>query len=105
MLNAERAALPDDFGGKIDFVVGWANAGTELDDHVRRIGAEALNHLSDRVCHYAKLGSFAPGMHKANRRRFWIYDVNCATVRDVNAERDAALIGDNAVARGKFAAW
>jgi hypothetical protein len=43
-------------------------------------------------------------MHKANRRRFWIYDVNCATVSDVNAERDAALIGDNAIARGKFAA-
>jgi hypothetical protein len=43
-------------------------------------------------------------MHKANRRRFWIYDVNRATVSDVNAERDAALIGDDAIARGKFAA-
>jgi hypothetical protein len=44
-------------------------------------------------------------MHKANRRGFWVYDVNCATVSDVNAERDAALIGDDAIARGKFAAW
>ena len=70
----------------------------------RGIGAEAFNHLSDRVCDDAKLGAFASGMHKANRRRFWIYDVNCATVRDVNAERDAALIGDNAIARGEFAA-
>ena len=43
-------------------------------------------------------------MHQANRRRSWIYDVNCATVCDVNAERDIALIGDNAIARGKFAA-
>ena len=103
VLNAERAALPDDFGGKIDFVMRRANAGTELHDHVRGIGAEAFNHLSDRVCDDAKLGAFASGMHKANRRRFWIYDVNCATVSDVNAERDAALIGDNAIAAGKFA--
>jgi hypothetical protein len=42
-------------------------------------------------------------MDKANRRRFWIHDVNCATVSDVNAERDAALIGDDAIARGEFA--
>jgi hypothetical protein len=42
-------------------------------------------------------------MHQANCRRSWIYDVNCATVCDVNAERDAALIGDNAIARGEFA--
>jgi len=43
-------------------------------------------------------------MHKANRRRFWIYDVNCATVSDVNAKRDATLVRDDAVAAGEFAA-
>ena len=105
MLNAHHATLPDDFGGEIDLVVGWANTGTELHDHVRGIGAEAFNHLSDRVCDDAKLGAFAAGMHKANRRRFWIYNVDRATVCDVNAERDTALIGDNAIARGEFAAW
>jgi hypothetical protein len=42
-------------------------------------------------------------MHQANRRRFRIYDVNCAAVSDINAERDAALIGDNAIAAWKFA--
>ena len=104
VLNAERPALPDDFGGEIDFVVRRANAGAELHDHVRGIGAETFNHLSDRVCNGANLGAFASGMHKANRRRFWIYDVNCAAVGDVNAERDAALIGDNAIARGEFVA-
>ena len=84
--------------------MGWANTGTELHDHIRGIGAEAFNHLSDRICDDAKLGAFTSGMHKANRRRFWIYNVNRATIRDVNAERDTALIGDNAIARGKFAA-
>ena len=103
MLNAEHATLPDDFGREIDLVMGWANTGTELHDHVRGIGTEAFNHLSDRVCDDTKFGSFAPGVHKANCRRFWIYDVNCATVSDVNAERDTALIGDNAIARGEFA--
>ena len=84
--------------------MGWANAGTELHDHVRGIGAEAFNHLSDCVCDDAKLGAFAAGMHKADRRRCWIYDVNCATVSDINAERDTALIGNNAIAARKFAA-
>lgn len=104
MLNADRAALPDDFGGEIDFVVGWANAGTQLHDQVSGVGAEAFNHLSDRVCDDAKLGAFASGMRKAGCRRFWIYDVDCATVGDINPERDVALIGDNAVGRGEFAA-
>src|SRR4029077_1855790 len=59
VLNIERATLPDDFGGKIDLVMGWANTGAELHDHVRGIGAEAFNHLSDRVCDDAKVGAFA----------------------------------------------
>src|SRR2546430_5244516 len=101
MLNAERATLPADFGGKIDLVMGWANTRAELYNHARGIGAEAFDHLSDRVCDDAKFGAFASGMHKANRRRFWIYDVNYATVSDVNAERDAALTGDNAIAAGE----
>ena len=104
LLNAERAALPDDFGAEIDVVMGWANTRAELHDHVRGIGSEAFDHLPDRVWNDAKLGALASGMHKAGRGRFWIYDINCATVCDVNAERDAALIGDNAIARGEFAA-
>ena len=104
VLNAARAASPDDFGGEIDFVVRRANAGTELHDHVRGIRAEAFNHFSDRLCDDPELGAFAAGMHKANRRCFWIYDINCATIRDVDTKRDTALMGDNAIATGKFAA-
>ena len=104
VLNAERPALPDDFGGEIDFVVRRANARTELHDHFRRIGPEAVDHLSNRVRDDAEFGALASGMHKPDRRSRRIYDVNCAAVSDVNAERDAALIGDNAIARGEFAA-
>ena len=103
VLNAERATLPADFGRKIDLVKRWVNTRAELRDHVRRIGPEAFNHLSDRLCDDAKLGAFASGMHKANRRRFRIYDVHGATGSDVNAERDAAVSGEDAIARGEFA--
>jgi hypothetical protein len=104
LLYAERAALPEDFGGKIDFVVGWANAGTELHDHVGWIGAEAFSHLRDRVGGDAELGAFASRMHKTDGGCFWIYYVNGATVSHVNSERDAALIGDDTIAAGEFAA-
>ena len=50
------------------------------------------------------LGAFASGMRKTDRRRFWIDNVNCAAVGDVNPQRDATLIGDDAVAAGEFAA-
>ena len=105
LLNAERATLPNNFGGEIYFVVRRANTGTELHDYVRRIGAEAINHLSDSVRDDAKLGAFASGMYKTDRRCFWIHDVNRATVGDVNSERGMALICDNAVAAGKFLGW
>lgn len=104
MFNTERAALPDDFGSEINFVVGWANAGTQLHDYLRRIRAEVFSHLSDRVGDDAELGSFASGMDQPNRRCFWIYHVNRATICDINAEGDTVLIGDDAIARGEFAA-
>ena len=104
-LHTERAALLDDFGGKIDFVVRWTNTRTELHDYVGRIGAEALTHLPDCVCDDTKLGSFASGMDKTNRKCLWICDVNGATIRDVNTERDTPLIGDDAIEAGEFAAW
>jgi len=58
LLYTECAALPDNFSGEIDFVVGWANAGAKLHYHVRRIRTEAFSHLPDGVCDDAKLGAF-----------------------------------------------
>src|SRR5436305_13694677 len=46
LVNAECAALPDEGGGEIDFVVRRANARTKLHDHLRGIGSEEINHLS-----------------------------------------------------------
>src|SRR5437660_759828 len=99
---AKRATLPDDFRCKIDFVVRRTNAGTELHDHVLGIRFKAFDHLIERICDDAELGAFAAGMDQTDSRRFWIDNVNSTTVSDVNAERDTTLIGDNAVAGGKF---
>src|SRR5262249_13218605 len=60
--------------------------------------------LPDRVRHDAELRAFATGMHQTDGRCFRIDDVNSAAVRDVNAQHDPALIGDDAVAAGEFAA-
>src|ERR1051325_5578957 len=67
LVNSESAALPDDISSEIDFVVRRANARTELHDHLRGIGAEAIDHLPDRVVDDAKFGALASGMHKADR--------------------------------------
>jgi hypothetical protein len=41
-------------------------------------------------------------MYETDGRRFWIDNVNSAAVSDVNAQRDTALIGDDAIAAWKF---
>ena len=41
-------------------------------------------------------------MDQTNGRRDWIDNVNGATIGDVNAERDSALIGNETVATGEF---
>jgi len=100
--HTQRATLPDNFRGEIDFVMRWANTGAELHDHARGIGAEAINRFPDRIRDDAELGAFASGVYKTDRRRFWIDNVNSTTVGNVNAQRDAALIRDDAVAPREF---
>jgi len=100
--DAERATLPNNFRGKIEFVVRRTNTRAELHDHVCGIGAEALNHLRNCAGDNAELGAFTPGMCYTNSWRFWIDHVNRTAVSHVNAERDAALIRDDAVAAGEF---
>ena len=103
--HAERATLPDDFRGEIDFIMRRTNTRAQLHDHVRGLGAEAIDHLLDRIGDDTKLGAFASGVRKSDSQRFWIDDINCAAVGDVNSQSNTALIRDNAVAAGELAAW
>jgi hypothetical protein len=81
-----------------------ANAGAQLNEHVRWIGAEAINHLFDCVGNYAELGAFATGMNEPDSRRFWIDKISRAAVGYVNAQHDSLLISDDAIAAGEFMA-
>ena len=100
--HPKRATLLDNFGRKIDFVMRRTNTRAQLHDHVRGIRSEVINHSRNRVAGDTELSAFASGMHETDSRRFWIDNVNGATVGDVNAQRGPALIGDDAVAAGKF---
>ena len=102
--HARRATLADNFPREIDFVMWRPNAGAELHYHVRGIGAEAINHLLDSVGNDAEFGAFAPGMNQPDSRGFLIDNVNRAAVGNVNAQDDAALIGNKSVAAGEFTA-
>ncbi len=49
-----------------------------------------------------ELSALASGVDQANRRRVWIDEVNSAAIRDVDPERDPALVGDESVAPVKM---
>src|SRR5438445_5784968 len=59
-------------------------------------------HLLDRFRNNSLLGAFLAGMDEANRRHFWIDNVNRAAIGHVNAERDPFLIRDQSVTPGEF---
>ena len=85
-----------------DLVRRWTGGGIVF--HVRGIGAEAINHLLDSVGNDAEFGTFASGMNQPDSRGFLIDNVNRAAVGNVNAQDDAALIGNKSVAAGEFTA-
>lgn len=99
---ALRAALFDDFRGKIGFVMRRTNAGTELYDQVGRLRSQPCAHVRDRICDDTKLGPFAPGMDEADGQRFWIDNINRATIGYMNAEQSVFLVCDDSVATGKL---
>src|SRR5260370_24741024 len=98
LLHALRPTLPDNFCREIDFIMRRTYAGTQLHDKFGRIRSEMRFHLRDGIRNDAKLRAFSSGVHEANRRFFWIDNVNRATIGDVNAKRDFSLICDEAVA-------
>jgi len=100
--HALGAAFFDDFRGEIDFVMRRTNAGAQLHDQVERSRPEACDHLRDRIRDDTKLGPFAAGMDETDRRRFWIDNINRATIGDMNAEQNFPLIRDKTVAPGEM---
>ena len=59
-------------------------------------------HLLNRFRNNPRLGPFLAGMNKANRRCFWIDNVNRTAIGNVNTKCDLFLIRDDPIATGKF---
>ena len=82
----------------------WTNAGAQLHNQVARLRSEVCAHLRDRIRDNAQLGPFAAGMDETDGRRFWIDNINRATIGDMNAEQNFALVCDDSVATGELLA-
>ena len=90
-------ALPNDFSGKIDFVMRRSDAWTDLHDQVRRRRTKACVHLFDRSGDNTKSGPLLARMNQAETTLQWIDDVNGGAIRYVNAEANFALVGKESV--------
>ena len=90
-------ALPNDFSGKIDFIMRRSNAWTDLHDQVRRRRTEAYVHLFDRSGDNTKSGPLLSRVNQAETTLQWIDDVNGGAIRYVNAEANFALVGKESV--------
>ena len=99
-----RATLFYNFRGEIDFVMRRTNAGTQLHNQVGRSRSEARAHLRDRIRDDAQLCPFAAGVDETDGRRFWIDNINRATIGDMNAEQNFPLVRDDSVATGELSA-
>src|ERR1700730_17856277 len=102
MLHAFGAALLDNFCREIDFVMRRTNARAELHNQFGRVRSEPFPHLLYRFWDNRELGPIFSGMDETDGRRFWINNVNRATIGDVNPERDFSLIRDDAVTAREF---
>ena len=62
-----------------------------------------LLHRPDGIRGDTQFRAFLAGMDEANHFPDGVSEINSAAISDINAERDAALIGDNAITAGEFA--
>ena len=96
--DAEITALPDDFGREINFIMWRPNARAEECHKVGGARTKPRHHRPDCIRDNAELGSLLPRMDKSDGALLRIDKVERATIRDVNTETDAGLIGHEAIA-------
>jgi hypothetical protein len=99
--HAEIPALPDDVGGKIDFVMRWSNTRTQLDNQVGWTRPELISHRLNRVRDHAEFGAFLAGMDESDRATNGIDEINRTAIGNVYAETDPMLISDDPIAIGE----
>lgn len=95
--DAEVTALPHNLAGEIRFIMRRTNAWTELHNDIRGARTKMFRHRADGVGDDTKLRPFFSGMHQTNRIAYGIDDENGATISNINAEANAALICDQPI--------
>ena len=100
--EAGFAALADDVGGEIQFVIGRADAGAELGDDVGTDAAVIFHHRLNGGGDDAELGAFFSTVDAADGAAHGIHEPHGAAVGDVDAEADSRIVGDEAVHAGNW---
>lgn len=93
--------MPHNLAREIDFVMGRTNARTELHHKIRGPRTKTLRHRVNGGGGDTQLRPFFPRVDQADYIPDGINDENSAAIGDVNAEANAALIGDQAIAAVK----
>ena len=96
--DTSRTATRHNLGRKINFVVRWPDAGTELHEKVFRLRPKTLAHQPDRFGGDAEIGALSAGMHQADRGPHRVDQVERTAISHVNPEADILLISDQPVA-------
>ena len=97
--NAGGARLLEKGAGEIDFVARRADARAELRDELARLAPELANHSLDGDGDDTELRAFAPGVQQADDVPAWIGEKNRAAIRDVDAEANGAIRGEQSIRR------
>ncbi len=85
LFDAGSAALPDNFCGEINFIMGWPDARAQLRNQIAGLNSKFLTHRCDCVSNDSQGGSFFARMNQTNCSAILIEQVNGAAVRYVNS--------------------
>jgi hypothetical protein len=97
------ATLLNNLRGKIDFVMRWTNARTQLRNKVGRVHTEFVMQERNRISNNSQLAPLLAGMNETDGTPFPIDQIDRTTISYVDAKADVGLIGDQTIAAFKTA--
>lgn len=101
MAHPSRAALVDDLGGKIHFVVRRADAWAELNDEIFRTALEFPLHRGDRMSDDPKLRALSSGVNEAEGPAHRVDKVHSTAIGHIDREAKSGAIRDQTVRAGR----
>src|SRR5512133_1337463 len=92
------SALLNNLRSKIDVVMQRADARAELRDQIPRTHSKLVTQQRKSISNDSQFAPLFPRMNETDCALFLIYQINRATIGNVNAQRHIPLIGDQAIA-------